>query len=218
MQYFFISILILLFSFSTVSGSNRRTKIEISPHAGRVYSLSFDDVIKQMSILAKTAESEDVWIYVDTKQKLYDIGYDGDGATSNFSYGLFDDDHSILRESNAVGIHNHPLSHRDKFIYPPSFNDLWQLASCKYQFRKLFNANFRAMVFDGIGIWEYDMIPETVAIFHDKTEREKIQKKLRYLRYIIHLAAPDAKTRSEAIPKYIRAIGSLGIVETYKDN
>ena len=149
---------------SFVFSASKTTRIVVSSMAGAVYDLLFYEVEAQLRDLAKTARTEDLWLYVVSRTKLYDIGYGGTGLEVTPTYRVFEKDRTILRGRDTIGIHNHPLS-KDNCVYSPSFNDLWQLAVCKESFRKMFNANFKGMVFDGLGIWQYDMTEETVHIF-----------------------------------------------------
>lgn len=207
----------LLFNYASVLAFSGYPRIKVSSVAGSVYKLPFDEAERQLIDLARKTRVEDVWIYVDTKQALYDIGYDGNSEGTDFTYRTFNEDMTILRNSNAIGIHLHPLVRKDKYVYPPSFNDLWQLASCKYQFKEQYNANFRAIVYDGYGIWQYDMAGDTVALFQEERTREVIRKKLRYLRYIVRFKDNKLQTRAGVISEYISKLRELGIIMEYRD-
>ena len=148
--------------------------------SGQSYKISFEDMERQMTALARRAKVEDQWIYVVEDGTLYDVGTGNDAHSVGIDFSLFNSGQINLRDKHIIDIHIHPWkAHGSRAFLPPSTADLHsqaQHATPKYlEFGAL---SVGALVLDGHGIWEFKMssdLEKAVAVCgDDNTTQEKV--------------------------------------------
>jgi hypothetical protein len=137
--------------------SNSLTTLQVTPGAGRTYQISQQQGERDLDILARTAKKEEMFYFYGSEWKDTAL-LEYKKATSNSLENVL----SLLPKQLAEGstiffYHFHPLRIGNKsFVYCPSDADIHSHVLLKKSIRK-FKANAESIVFDGMGIWRYDV-------------------------------------------------------------
>ncbi len=141
----------VLFSSSDLP-KNKAKDIKVIPGSGTEYLISRRKARKGINRLAKTAYSEDAWIYHDGK--LIDVGTEADIDEAELDW-----DRIKLETSKAKKIlyfhHNHPFKAWGEEIEPPSGSDIL----CDEDLKEIADSNNKQIiseVIDASGRWIYN--------------------------------------------------------------
>ncbi|MBL7100682.1 MAG: hypothetical protein ISS23_01870 [Nanoarchaeota archaeon] len=219
-----------------LTGIIETNPIKVVKGPGTVYDISINQIQRIYHQFAKTTQKEDVHLYVDGK--LYDIGFaEKTGSViidSDYTIKLLKEKHP--NSKNVIFIHPHPLNNVDsEEIRPPNNQDIWTYATLKTKIRKETGINLEAVIYDGRGVWTYEITEKfesevnksilyqkkqleegkapifttgTGNLYHDIffTLLNKLEKKI---------LEDNSLSREEQIKKYIEEIKKLDIIFTY---
>ena len=151
--------------------------LRVRAGSGFRYELSQSAGEEHLSLLARTASTEDAWLFVGGTWT--DIGYrEQPKAVSVDSQAVA----AACREKAAgvtrvaltpkarpVFYHLHPFHDDPRFVDPPSLQDIHALALLKEQCREIDGEEMVGVIFDGRGKWIFDITPDLESrILHDE--------------------------------------------------
>lgn len=134
--------------------------LQVGAPVGTTYHLSQEQGERQLDRLARTAETEDAWIYLAANSLWIDVGED---ASFTYVYINIDPVRPLLAkldgtEARVYLYHIHPRSILPAgMIYPPNANDIYAEANLRRALRQRYHATLVARVFDGYGRWAYEV-------------------------------------------------------------
>jgi hypothetical protein len=138
--------------------------IEIKDGSGHLYRMPQNMGERDLHNLACSGEREDAWLYfADT---WIDVGHEEKKKTITLHPGRIDSLLDLIlktgikeipQRTRIVIYHIHPLQEDRTGFHPPSTEDIYTFALLKNQCRRLSGAELLGKVFDGLGVWEYDI-------------------------------------------------------------
>lgn len=202
------------------------TSIKVTPGIGASYEVTQKEYEKSLHELAKTAEKEDV--YLKIKNKLHDIGYNEKKRKADVNLEKLV---TLLKENQpeeASFTHIHPTKCKfedvNQDVYPPSPGDMELLVDIKNELReKQISTKLTSKVYDGHGIWEYDITKELETQLKVRIEND-FGKIFRPGAMLLHMQMGTAiekilqnpnLTRQEKIMIYIEAVKKFGVLLKY---
>lgn len=216
-----------LFIFFTVSSSFAGTLIKdggkniklLPKEAHIVYSLSLKEVERQLQEITRTAKFEDLWFWVDSDNKLYDMGVDGTLGQVSSDFCVMKDHPDLFKNKRLVDIHIHPDYSRKGVVSMPSLTDMCSAARYAKDFPRTHNASVVAEVLDGYGVWRYGP-GRHINEFASRKDSE-ISRRFSAANNRYHCARCNivnvGLTRAERIKRYLNEVRELGIDITYED-
>lgn len=193
--------------------------IQVKKGKGQVYTVSENEGNKQLHGVAKTAEKEDAWIY--TAGKWYDIGEseEEDNVTIplNNVVNILKKNHKSEKEAKFV--HIHPKEGIEERVSPPSVYDLELHGKLKKMFRDKLTMKLVSEVYDGDGVWAYDISDELEKdmLYAARNGGFNKWESIRGSIFIEELFTLRDKelSRKEKIEKYIFAVKKFGVILSY---
>ncbi|MBU2562073.1 MAG: hypothetical protein KKF68_00215 [Nanoarchaeota archaeon] len=198
-------------------------KIRIRSGTGTVYNISYAEARKQFHNLANNAEREDAWICLEGK--CYDLGFAEGREEVEFDVEKII---TLLNKRHpssikAIWVHPHPKKILiENFIYPPSLADVIAHAKLKRRLKEDTNTILESEVYDGKGVWKYDITTRLESELHTKISGPHGDSYPH--RFMLELQMPGIKkeilrdmflSRQERIERYIERMRRLGVILTY---
>jgi hypothetical protein len=145
--------------------------ITVRKSAGTKYYVTKSEAEKSLDELCRKAEKEDAWIqYGDT---LFDIGEDGKRNKIIIYGDLIDSCVCRSNEGDTLTIsHIHPNSYLGDRFYPPSTADIMTHSFVK-ELGRAKNITIIQKVFDGRGMWEFDVSDTVMSKGHPNWHKVK---------------------------------------------
>ncbi len=234
---------------SLATAAEQMAAIHIQEGPGHVYRLSKSEGEKNLHALAKQALKEDAWLY--TPGYWIDIGYEEQNrnvfCTLDKVFSALDagDAFGVFPEnSSLIWYHIHPRTSYGTGVYPPNVEDILALVRLKDQFRERLNVNLSGKIFDGYGVWQFDLSADlSRKLCSYSRDKEREQQKNGSLRDVAALVSSPARKREvawlsfylnhetvarrelqsqtgkrdETISHYIAAMADLGVLLNYQD-
>lgn len=113
----------------------------------------------QLHQLAQESDVEDAWLRIN--DYWIDIGFNEMPCKVTIKIASLDRwARALIRypeKTEAVFYHIHPLDHEEPQVSPPNWQDIHTHAQFKKYFRNELKTSLISKVFDGFGVWSYDV-------------------------------------------------------------
>jgi len=208
------------------AGAAHPTALRCGAPVGCRYYCSRSEGERQLRNLAAHADSEDAWIFLETRSLWVDVGEKETQTSVTIDVNFLA---SVLGEAGQEEVrlslfHIHPRSvlAKDR-IYPPAANDIYCLVNLKHILREKCSAQVTACVLDGDGVWNYDVSDRFESSFFRSEQNWRTSlsasdlMRQRYADFMIDYcalvepatlhAAPSREQRIDACIQRIRALG-----------
>lgn len=180
--------------------------IKLLPSKSNIYyDLSYEDGLKQVVAISRSAKFEDCWIYIDKQRRWYDVGINGDSHQVSDDLYFLESNPKLARDSMVTQIHIHPDYSNKRKISIPSYTDVNTGASYIKDFREMYGARLINMVADGFGIWEF----YSDNTYLNKNFREKLDNL--FERFCCEVHGPANMSREQKIERIILEFRSIGL-------
>lgn len=187
--------------------------IQVRKGSGSVYSVSYEEGLKEIHNLSLNSRIEDEYLFTD---KWHDVGIDESECSIKNDDEKIKDSLKDKKFRTAPMIHIHP--YKNNVISPPSFADLCSYVEDEEMFSK-FNCIPQNLVADKSGVW--------TAVLSEKT-KSILSKDYKNPEYISMLTEYDDITDSldkfmnknkkdDAIKFAIELYKKLGVTLTYRE-
>ena len=192
--------------------------IQAKEGEGYIYTVSESEGSKQVHEVAKTAEKEDIWLYV--AGKWYDVGVSEEKDNASVYLDgvvkLLKKNHKDEKEVKFV--HIHPKKVIEERVSPPSVYDLELHGKLKKMLRDKLTMKLISEVYDGDGVWTYeisDKLEEDILnAAHNSFSKWEITRGNIFIEELFTLRDKEL-SRKEKIEKYISVVKNLGVILSY---
>ena len=186
------------------------------------YRLTLREARLQLQEITKIAKMEDMWLCIDGRDLVYDVGQNGTERSISPDFCAMDNSPEHFRNANLVHIHIHTISPGEEdgtILSPPSLADIIFSASYGPEFREKYGAETSFEVLDGRGVWRYGPGKHSCKELSDDDSHLVEQ-----FNAVIHKYRCDhcdnsmkGMSREKKIRLYLAEVHALGIDMTYED-
>lgn len=207
--------------FSGINSSPALAKddyIQVKNGKGHVYTVSESEGGNQLHEVTKTAEKEDIWLYV--AGKWHDVGKSEEETNASTS---LEDIVKLLKknyanEKKAKIVHIHPKKVIKERVSPPSVYDIELHGKLRKLLRDKLQMKLVSEVYDGDGVWTYDISDELEKDIQNGARngfsKWEITRGDIFIEELFTLR-DESLSRKEKIEKYISAVRKRGVVLSY---